>query len=78
LIARLRALRFFAGFRPISKDNLPIIGPVPGCPNLIIASGHGRTGVRYSAGTGKAVSELIVDGKTEHPMDVFSVSRFIN
>jgi glycine/D-amino acid oxidase-like deaminating enzyme len=78
LIARLRALRFFAGFRPISKDNLPIIGPVPACSKLIIASGHGRTGVRYSAGSGKAVSELIVDGKSEHPIDAFAVDRFVN
>jgi glycine/D-amino acid oxidase-like deaminating enzyme len=78
LIARLRALRFFAGFRPICEDNLPIIGPVPGCPKLIIASGHGRTGVRYSASTGKAVSELIADGKTEHPMDAFAIDRFID
>ncbi len=76
LMARLRALRFFAGFRPISEDELPIIGPVPACPKLIIAAGHGRTGVRYSAATGKAVSELIVDGKTEHPIDAFAVDRF--
>jgi sarcosine oxidase subunit beta len=76
LLARLRALRFFAGFRPVSEDELPIIGPVPACPKLIIASGHGRTGVRYSAATGKAVSELIMDGKTEHPMDAFAVDRF--
>ncbi|MBW2408399.1 MAG: FAD-binding oxidoreductase [Deltaproteobacteria bacterium] len=76
LLARLRALRFFAGFRPITEDELPIIGPVPACSKLIIASGHGRTGVRYSAATGKAVSELIVDGKTEHPIDAFAVDRF--
>ena len=77
LFARLRALRFFAGFRPICKDNLPVIGPVPGCPQLIVASGHGRTGVRFSACTGKAVSELVVDGKTEHPIDALSVDRFV-
>jgi glycine/D-amino acid oxidase-like deaminating enzyme len=72
----LRALRFFAGFRPICEDNLPVIGPMPGCPRLIIASGHGRTGVRFSASTGKAVSELVVDGETKHPMDAFAVDRF--
>ena len=77
LLARLRALRFFAGFRPISEDELPIIGSVPACPKLIVASGHGRTGVRYSAATGKAVSELIADGKTEHPIDAFAVDRFV-
>ncbi|UCG05667.1 MAG: FAD-binding oxidoreductase [Desulfobacterales bacterium] len=76
LLARLRALRFFVGFRPICEDNLPIIGPLPACSKLVIASGHGRTGVRYSASTGKAVSELIVDGKTEHPIDAFRVERF--
>jgi len=76
LLTRLRALRFFTGFRPISEDSLPIIGPVPDCSRLIVASGHGRTGVRYSASTGKAVSELIVDGETELPMDAFAVDRF--
>ena len=76
-LARVRALRFFAGFRPICEDNLPVIGPVPACSKLIVASGHGRTGVRFSAGTGKAVSEMIVDGQTEHPMEAFSPARFV-
>ena len=76
LLARIRVLRFFAGFRPISEDTLPTIGPVPGCSRLIVASGHGRTGVRFSASTGKAVSELVLGGKTEHPMDAFAVDRF--
>ncbi|UCF94696.1 MAG: FAD-binding oxidoreductase [Desulfobacterales bacterium] len=76
LLARVRALRFFAGFRPICEDNLPVIGPLPGCSKLVVASGHGRTGVRFSASTGKAVSELIVDGQTEQPMEAFSPRRF--
>ena len=75
LFSRLRALRFFTGFRPICKDNLPVIGPV-GCPRLLVASGHGRAGIRYSASTGKAVSELILDGHTEHPIEAFSAGRF--
>ncbi len=78
LVAKLRALRFFAGFRPICADDLPVIGPIPGCSRLIVASGHGRTGIRYSASTGKAVSELILDGKTEQPLDAFRVDRFTN
>jgi sarcosine oxidase subunit beta len=76
MLSRLQALRFFAGFRPICEDNLPVIGPVPGCSNLLVASGHGRTGVRFSASTGKAVSEMIVDGRTEQNMDAFSPARF--
>jgi glycine/D-amino acid oxidase-like deaminating enzyme len=76
LLARLRALRFFTGFRPLCDDELPIIGPIPGGDHLIIASGHGRSGMLYSAVTGKIVSELIVDGKSELPIDAFSVNRF--
>ena len=76
VLGRIRALRFFVGFRPICTDNLPIIGPVPDCPRLIIASGHGRSGMCYSAVTGKLVSELIADGKTGLPIDAFSVDRF--
>jgi sarcosine oxidase subunit beta len=76
ILGRLRALRFFAGFRPICEDNLPVIGPVPECPRVIVASGHGRAGMRLSAGTGKAVSELILDGSTEHPIEAFAVDRF--
>jgi len=76
LLARVRAVRFFAGFRPICKDELPVIGPAPGCSKLIVASGHGRTGVRFSASTGKAVSEMVVDGQTEHSMEAFSPGRF--
>ena len=78
MLARLRGLRFFAGFRPICEDNLPVIGPVPGCSKLIVASGHGRTGVRFSASTGKAVSEMIIDGQTEQAMDAFSPARFVD
>jgi glycine/D-amino acid oxidase-like deaminating enzyme len=76
MLGRLRALRFFAGFRPICEDNLPVIGPVPGCPNLLVASGHGRAGMRFSASTGKGISEMIIDGQTEHPMEAFSPGRF--
>jgi glycine/D-amino acid oxidase-like deaminating enzyme len=76
LLGRLRALRFFAGFRPICEDNLPVIGPVPECSRLIVAAGHGRTGVRFSAATGKAVSELILDGETERSIEAFAVDRF--
>jgi glycine/D-amino acid oxidase-like deaminating enzyme len=76
MLARVRVLRFFAGFRPICEDNLPVIGPVPGCSRLVVASGHGRTGVRFSASTGKAVSEMIVDGQAEQPMEAFSPGRF--
>ena len=76
IFSKLRGIRFFTGFRPISVDNLPVVGPVPGCSRLIIASGHGRSGMCLSAGSGKAVSELITYGKSELPLEAFRVDRF--
>lgn len=77
ILRSLRALHFFSGLRPVCEDNLPIISPAPGCSKLIVASGHGRIGVRLSAGTGKAVSELILDKEVNHPIEMFSLDRFL-
>ncbi|RJQ50725.1 MAG: FAD-dependent oxidoreductase [Desulfobacteraceae bacterium] len=76
VLSGLRIIHAFAGLRPMSADGLPIIGPLPGIPHLIVATGHCADGIRDSAATGKAVSELIVSGKTEMPLDAFRVERF--
>lgn len=76
VLSRLKIIRAFAGLRPMSPDGLPIIGPLPGIPRLILATGHCADGIRDSAATGKAVSDLIVSGKTEIPIGPFRVDRF--
>jgi glycine/D-amino acid oxidase-like deaminating enzyme len=77
-LAGLNVLRFFTGFRPMCADDLPVIGPVPGCAGLLIVSGHGPAGVRYSAATGKAVSDIIAEGGSRAPIEALSVDRFLN
>ncbi|HEY5782239.1 MAG TPA: FAD-dependent oxidoreductase [Lysobacter sp.] len=47
------------GWRPMSCDDIPIIGPVPGRDGLWLATGHGMMGVGMSAGTGQLVADLI-------------------
>ena len=76
IFTRLRGIRFFTGFRPISSDNLPVVGPVPGCSRLIIAAGHGRSGMCLSASTGKAIGEWIAEGSSRLPLGAFRVDRF--
>ncbi len=76
VIGHLRAVRFFTGFRPMTPDGLPILGPWPPCPQVVIATGHGRSGMLLSAITGRAISELIVDGVTQHPIDALRINRF--
>ncbi|KGM53732.1 amino acid dehydrogenase [Lysobacter daejeonensis GH1-9] len=47
------------GWRPMSVDDIPIIGPVPGRKGLWLATGHGMMGVGMSAATGQLVADLV-------------------
>ncbi len=58
-------LESWAGWRPMSPDSLPLIGPTPAIENLFIAAGHGMLGVSMSPATGRLIAEL-VSGETPH------------
>ena len=47
------------GWRPMTYDDLPIIGRAPGYSNLTLATGHGMLGVSLSAITAQLVMELL-------------------
>lgn len=47
------------GWRPISVDDLPIIGRVPGREHVWLATGHGMLGVSMSTGTAQLVADLV-------------------
>jgi D-amino-acid dehydrogenase len=47
------------GWRPMTYDDLPIIGRAPGFSNLTLATGHGMLGVSLSAITAQIVTELL-------------------
>jgi D-amino-acid dehydrogenase len=58
-------LEEWTGLRPMTFDDLPLIGPAPGCSNLWIAAGHGMLGVTAAPATGKLVQEMIC-GEAPH------------
>ena len=51
------------GWRPMTFDDLPIIGGVPGHPHLWLATGHGMLGVSMSTATAQLVADAIT-GRT--------------
>jgi len=66
----------WAGLRPGSPDGLPIIGRLPGRENVYVATGHFRNGILLAPITGKLMSQLILEGRTEMPLEPFSPTRF--
>ena len=58
-----------ACFRPITRDYMPLIGPVPRVEGAYVATGHNVWGILNGPATGEAMSELIVDGQA-HTVDL--------
>lgn len=71
-------VRTWAGLRPYTPDEVPILGKVDEVEGFIMASGHFRNGILLAPITGKLIAELIVDGKTSFPLKETRLSRFPN
>ncbi len=66
----------WAGLRPGTPDGLPIIGRLPGRENVYVASGHFRNGILLAPITGKLVSQLLLEGRTEMDVSALGPERF--
>ena len=64
------------GYRPLTPDSLPIIGPMKDLPNLFLATGHGQLGMTLAPITGKLVSELVRGVRPSVDMAPFLPARF--
>jgi D-amino-acid dehydrogenase len=64
------------GWRPMSADEVPIIGPSARWSNLWLATAHGMLGVSMSAATGELVASML--GGPASPIDAapYAPSRF--
>jgi D-amino-acid dehydrogenase len=64
------------GWRPMTYDDLPIIGRAPGYSNLTLATGHGMLGVSLSAVTAQLVGELLTGRSPSLDLLPYSPDRF--
>ena len=64
------------GWRPMSRDDIPLIGAAPGHRHLWLATGHGMMGVGMSAGTARMLAELMAGRKPEVDPAAFVPGRF--
>lgn len=64
------------GLRPCSPDGLPYIGRARSYSNVIIATGHAMMGLSLGPGTGRIVSDLVDERKTEVDIALFDPNRY--
>ena len=76
LLRDLKMIRAFAGLRPYTPDGLPILGPVEKIQGFIMAAGHEGDGIALSPITGELIAQLIVDNRSDIPLDDFRLNRF--
>ena len=64
------------GAPTMTPDGRPLVGRVPGLDGLFVASGCCVGGLSLSPAAGRALADLIVDGKSEPDLAPLSVERF--
>ncbi|MEC3981173.1 NAD(P)/FAD-dependent oxidoreductase [Amycolatopsis sp. H20-H5] len=64
------------GFRPATADGLPVIGAVPGHPELLLATGFGPAGLTIGPYTGSLVAGLALGEPSEFDLGAYGVGRF--
>ncbi|MEV0153671.1 glycine oxidase ThiO [Micromonospora sp. NPDC050686] len=75
-LAEYELVEASAGLRPGTPDNAPIIGPLPGRPGVLAATGHHRHGIVLTPVTADLVTELIVTGTPDPLLAPFRPDRF--
>ena len=71
--ASLREVRI--GLRPLSVDGLPFLGRAPGVEGVIVATGHGPSGLQLGPYSGAIAAELTKDRPVEVDLAPFAVDR---
>ncbi len=75
-VYELPVLETWAGLRPGSRDNAPILGKTP-IENLIYATGHYRNGILLTPITAYEIAKLILTDRMPETIIPFQLDRFI-
>ncbi|MER5807526.1 FAD-binding oxidoreductase [Streptomyces sp. NPDC002033] len=76
VLADVRVLRSYHGFRPYLPDHLPAIGPDPRVPGLLHACGHEGAGIGLAPATGALIAAVLTGAEPPLPLTPFRPDRF--
>jgi len=71
-----KSASYWTGFRPMSPDDVPIIGKVKGFENLYLNTGQGSKGLTLSLGSARLLSEIMGEKETSVNQKEYSLDRF--
>ncbi len=66
----------WAGLRPTSRDDAPILGP-SALDGLVIATGHHRNGILLAPMTAKLIGHYMMEGEIMDDLKQFLQERFV-
>ena len=66
----------WAGFRPHSSDDLPVLGANENVEGLFYATGHYRNGILLAPITANAMADLLTEQRSSISIEAFSQKRF--
>ena len=66
---------FWTGLRPMTPDSTPIIGATR-YPNLFLNTGHGTLGWTMACGSGKLISDLVLNQTPDINTEGLSLQRY--
>ncbi|WP_324798853.1 FAD-dependent oxidoreductase [Streptomyces cyaneofuscatus] len=75
VLAQMRILRVYCGFRPYLPDHLPAIGPDSYVPGLYHACGHEGAGIGLAPATGLAIARQLTGAATDVDVGPFDPGR---
>lgn len=75
-LADASLLEVRVGLRPLPPDGLPVLGQVPGWDGLLIATGHGPTGLQLGPYSGKLMAEMAQGQTPTVDLTPFRIDRF--
>lgn len=76
MLAHCHVIRVWSGIEAYLPDMIPVIGPSETTAGLFHAFGFCGHGFQIGPGVGLCLSEMIVDGATQTPLEPFSIGRF--
>jgi glycine/D-amino acid oxidase-like deaminating enzyme len=74
-LAKARILEDWAGLRPGTPDNLPILGATS-TPGYFVAAGHFRDGILLTPVTAYLIAQVIARARPDYDISAFSPARF--